>query len=118
MAISVAVLALAGAVWIMFGPAIRRWWQRRVGVRRAMRGQGQPSDATLLYQRMLTQLSKRGIRKPSHVTPQEFAAALPEPAISELVCELTNSYNQFRFGGRRDVAVRMVQLLERLEQTH
>jgi hypothetical protein len=66
---------------------------------------------------MLMQLSKRGIRKPSHVTPQEFAAALPEPAISELVRELTRSYNEFRFGGRRDVAIRMIQLLERLEQT-
>jgi hypothetical protein len=116
-AIGGAVVALATAVWIWFGDSIRRWWRARIGVRRAKRGQGHPTDATLLYQRMLTQLSKRGIRKPSHVTPQEFAAGLPEPAISELVRELTRSYNEFRFGGRRDVAIRMIQLLERLEQT-
>ena len=36
--------------------------------------------------------------------------------MSELVRELTLSYNEFRFGGRRDVAPRMIQLLERLEQ--
>jgi transglutaminase-like putative cysteine protease len=116
-AICGAIAALATAVWIWFGDAIARWWKARVGVRRAKRGQGQPTDATLLYQRMLAQLSKRGIRKPSHVTPQEFAETLPEPAISELVRELTRSYNEFRFGGRRDVAIRMIQLLERLEQT-
>ncbi len=117
LAIFGAIVALATAVWIWFGDAMARWWKARVGVRRAKRGQGQPTDATLLYQQMLAQLSKRGIRKPSHVTPQEFAEALPEPAISELVRELTRSYNEFRFGGRRDVAIRMIQLLERLEQT-
>jgi hypothetical protein len=115
-AICLAILAMAASVWILFGQAIRRWWRDRAGVRRAKRGQGQPSDATLLYQRMLAQLSKRGIRKPAHVTPQEFAAALPEPAISELVRELTLSYNEFRFGGRRDVAPKMIHLLERLER--
>jgi transglutaminase-like putative cysteine protease len=117
LAICLAVLCLAAAVWILNGPAILRWWHGRAGIRRARRGQGQPSDATLLYQRMLAQLSKRGIRKPSHVTPQEFAADLPEPGIADLVRELTLSYNEFRFGGRRDVAPRMIQLLERLEQS-
>ena len=116
LAIDLSVLAMAIALWILFGPAILRWWQTHARVRRARRGQGQPTDATLLYQRMLAQLSKRGIRKPSHVTPQEFADGLPEPGISELVRELTISYNEFRFGGRRDVAPRMIQLLERLEQ--
>jgi hypothetical protein len=116
LAIDLSVVAMAVALWILFGAAILRWWQTHARVRRARRGQGQPTDATLLYQRMLAQLSKRGIRKPSHVTPQEFAEGLPEPGISELVRELTISYNEFRFGGRRDVAPRMIQLLERLEQ--
>ena len=114
--IGLSVVALGVAVWILLGESIRRWWLARAGVRRARRGHGQTSDATLLYQRMLTQLSKRGIRKPSHVTPQEFAAGLPEAGFSGLVRELTLSYNEFRFGGRRDVAPRMIQLLDRLEQ--
>jgi hypothetical protein len=32
-----------------------------------------------------------------------------------LVEDLTNAYNQFRFGGRRDAAPRMVRLLRRIE---
>jgi protein-glutamine gamma-glutamyltransferase len=115
---AITVVFSAVAFWMMFGSVLRRWWRARAGVRRAKRGEGQTSDATLLYERMLAQLARRGIRKPAHVTPQEFACALPEPAVSRLVQEMTIFYNEFRFGGRRDVAPRMIQLLERLEQTH
>ena len=87
------------------------------GVRRAKRGVGESSDATLLYERMLAQLAKRGIRKPPHVTPREFAAGLTESPVSRAVEELTLLYNEFRFGRRPGVAPQMLQLLERLEQS-
>ncbi len=112
----VATGAVAAAVWMLFGQFLRRWWRAAAGLRRAKRGQGEASDATLLYERMLAQLAKRGIRKPPHVTPQEFADALTESSVSRVVQELTGFYNEFRFGNRPGVAPQMLQLLERLEE--
>jgi hypothetical protein len=102
---------------VIYGPNLKSWWRRFSGVRRARRGQGQASDATLLYQRMLKVLSRRGFQKPAWLTPAEFARVLPQSEVSILVEDLTAAYNEFRFGGRQDVALRMVRLLERLERT-
>ena len=84
-------------------------------VRRAQRGEAQASDATLLYERMLRVLERRGLQKPPWLTPAEFARVLPASELSMLVEDLTGAYNQFRFGGRRDAAPRMVRLLRRIE---
>jgi transglutaminase-like putative cysteine protease len=107
----VAIVILA----VFFWPALKGLWRRRASVRRAQRGEGQASDATLLYQRMLAILDRRGIRKPSWQTPAEFARVIPVSETSLLVEDLTSAYNEFRFGGRRDVAQRMLRLLGRLE---
>jgi hypothetical protein len=107
--------AFAMLTW-MFGPAFLRWRERREGVRRARRGEGQPSDATLLYQRMLAMLARRGYQKPPWLTPQEFARVLPPSDLSALVEDLTSAYTAFRFGGRREVAPRIIGLLEELER--
>ena len=64
---------------------------------------------------MLTVLTRRGIEKPAWLTPFEFARVLQEPELARLVEDLTEAYNQLRFGGRADAASRMVQLLEQLE---
>jgi hypothetical protein len=60
-------------------------------------------------------LRKRGIEKPPWVTPFEFARVLQEPAVSTLVVDLTAAYNELRFGGKTEVAGRIVSLLEKLE---
>ena len=49
------------------------------------------------------------------MTPFEFARVLQEPAVSKLVVELTVAYNELRFGGKAEVAGRIVTLLEKLE---
>jgi hypothetical protein len=69
----------------------------------------------MLYHRMLKVLRKRGIEKPAWVTPSEFARVLQEPVTSKLVLELTAAYNELRFGGKTEVAGRIVSLLEQLE---
>ena len=112
---------LAGAfaiaiVAVLWGPSLARWWSGRLRVRRLARGQGQSSDATLLYRRMLGLLERRGIQKPPWLTPAEFARVLPSTELAMLVDDLTGAYNEFRFGGRREVAPRMVRLLDRLER--
>ena len=79
------------------------------------RGQGEASDATLLYHRMLKVLKRRGVEKPGWLTPCEFARVLREPEVAPLVEDLTSAYNELRFGGRSEAAGRMVVLLAKLE---
>ena len=108
------VLALALAA-IFFGPSLLRRLRADLRVRRAQRGEAQASDATLLYERMLRVLERRGMQKPPWLTPSEFARVLPASELAMLVEDLTGAYNEFRFGGRRDAAPRMVRLLRRIE---
>jgi transglutaminase-like putative cysteine protease len=108
---------IAIAVLLMlFGPRALRRWRALQRVRKIERGEGEASDATLLYQRMLGVLRKRGIQKPAWLTPAEFARVIPASELTVLVDDLTGAYNEFRFGGRRDVAPRMVRLLDQLEK--
>ena len=92
-----------------------RWWTTRQRLIKVQRGQGQASDATLLYQRMLKALRRRGIEKPAWLTPCEFARVLQEPELSLLVEDFTSAYNELRFGGNAEAAGRIFVLLERLE---
>jgi hypothetical protein len=94
-----------------------KWWSARRRMLMVQRGEGHPSDATLLYQRMLKALKRRGIEKPAWLTPCEFARVLQEPELSLLVEDFTTAYNELRFGGDPDAAGRIFVLLERLEAT-
>jgi transglutaminase-like putative cysteine protease len=109
--ISFALAALA----MLYGPSLWRKLRAELRVRRAQRGEAQASDATLLYERMLRVLEHRGLQKPPWLTPAEFARVLPASELAILVEDLTGAYNEFRFGGRRDAAPRMVRLLRRIE---
>ncbi len=111
-----AVLIFIAIVAVLLGPGASRWLRGAIRVRRLKRGEGEASDATLLYQRMLALLERRGIQKPPWLTPSEFARVLPATPLSPLVEDLTSAYVEFRFGGKRDVAPRMVQLLDQLEK--
>lgn len=105
-------------VWIVYryGSHWQRWWAQRRRVRKVQRGEADASDATVLYQRMLNLLARRGVEKPAWLTPWEFARVLPPSEFSPVVEDLTVAYNDLRFGGRRDAAPKMVMLLEQLEK--
>jgi len=110
--LGVGMLAVMGR---LFGRDSWRWWKTRRRVQKVQRGEAQASDATLLYRRMLKLLRRRGIEKPVWLTPSEFARVLQEPEVSVLVEDLTEAYNELRFGGNAQAAGRMIVLLERLE---
>jgi hypothetical protein len=114
--IVVAAAALLAIAVVLCWPMLLRWWRARVRARRLARGQGEASDATVLYHRMLGALERRGIHKPPWLTPAEFARVLPASEISRMVDHLTVFYNELRFGGRGEVAPRMMHLLEQLEK--
>ena len=107
-------LALAAAVRI-FGARLLRRLRIRRRVELARRGQASMADATLLYQRMLAVLEKRGYEKPAWFTPAEFAASLHRSPLAGTVAEFTVAYNALRFGGHTEVAPRLSMLLDELD---
>ena len=106
----VALICLLAPVFPAF-----RLLVRRSRVERLRRGQASASDATLLYQRMLELLRRRGFEKPAWLTPAEFAQLLPQTPSGLLVRDLTTAYNDLRFGHRPEAAPKLLALLERLE---
>lgn len=109
-----AVLLLGGFLWI-FGPPLIRMVHMRRRVGQVRRGHGSVADATLLYQRMLHILKRRGFQKPVWFTPTEFAESLPRTQMGARVSEFTTAYNALRFGGRTEVASQLSTLLDQLE---
>lgn len=109
------VLTLGAWLWAL-GPPLVRLLRMRRRVERVRRGEASVGDATLLYQRMLTVLKRRGYQKPAWFTPTEFAASLSGSPLAGPVYEFTSAYNAVRFGGRTDVAPRLSALLDELEQ--
>ncbi|MBI3683094.1 MAG: DUF3488 domain-containing protein [Acidobacteria bacterium] len=101
---------------VILGPACWKHWRALVRFRRVRRGEASASDATLLYQRMLSVLRRRGIEKPLWLTPCEFARMVPDAHFPGLVGEFTAAYNELRFGQRQPAAPRLAALLEQLEQ--
>ena len=97
------------------GPLLRLMRMRR-RVERVRRGQASMADATLLYQRMLHILGRRGYQKPPWFTPAEFARSLPLTPLGESVAEFTATYNALRFGGHAEAAPRLSILLDRMER--
>jgi hypothetical protein len=111
------VIVLTRGAWLWaLGPPLFRLLRMRRRVQRVRRGEASVGDATLLYQRMLTVLKRRGYQKPAWFTPAEFAASLAGSPLAEPVHEFTSAYNALRFGGRTDVAPRLSALLDELEQ--
>ncbi len=104
------------AVIIIQGPALLKAWTTRRRLRRVQQGKVDASDATLLYRRMLRTLERKGFEKPAWVTAAEFARTIPASNITPLVDDLTEAYQQLRYGGQREAAPRMLALLDQLEK--
>ena len=107
--------ALFVAAAMLLTPLFRTWWARRGQRLRIARGHVRHSDGAVLYCRMLAILEQRGVMKPVWFTPAEFARCVPPEQGAELVGQFTSSYHELRYGGRREAAIRMVELLDKLE---
>jgi hypothetical protein len=105
------VLAVLG---LFFGPPLWIKWRARTELRRIVRSGGSRADASILYERMLDTLSRRGFRKPGWFTPAEFARHLPADEM-RMVAEFTEVYNQIRFGGDVSSTPRLAGMLQEFE---
>ncbi|HTA45381.1 MAG TPA: DUF3488 and transglutaminase-like domain-containing protein [Bryobacteraceae bacterium] len=105
------VLAVLG---LFFGPPLWIKWRARTELRRIARSGGSRADASILYERMLDTLSRRGFRKPGWFTPTEFARHLPADEM-RMVRDFTEVYNQIRFGGDVSSTPRLARMLQEFD---
>jgi hypothetical protein len=72
------------------------------------------SEAGALYQKMLDVLKRRGVEKPAWMTPNEFAAQLPNAPWRSAALAITDSYYKMRFGTQPGQAAYIRMLLKQL----
>lgn len=111
------VILIAAVVALLVSPRLLVWARARRRLRKLRAGQAAACDATLLYQRLLSELKRRGYRRPAWVTPLEFAGMLPPGELRRLVREFTETYNCLRFGRRPEAGPLLVGLLEAVEHS-
>ena len=116
------IITLIGLALITFGvlaifskSAFTQWLRERRMLARARKGTEKPEDATLAYLRLLRILSRRGFRKPSTQTPNEFAESVSGP-MGKLVRDFTRIYLEARFGRLPHLLPRLNTLLGEISQ--
>jgi transglutaminase-like putative cysteine protease len=109
------VLLLAALVLLFRGRQLKHWLQMRWVLRGSNHRGLSAAEATLVYERLLALLRRKGYRRAQAETPLEFAASLPTPDLAALVAQLTRLYNQARFGQRTAAGAQMLELLRRVQ---
>ncbi len=107
-------LAAAALVW-----AVRLAWplvQAVLASRRVARGQASRQDCTLLYNRALRVLARRGFVRQPWQTPEEFLRVVEPRERRRLFADLTAAYERARFGGDAGAARRLGPLVRALER--
>ncbi len=117
-----AAISVLAALGVLLAPRVDAWWKRRARERRLARGEAEKTDATILYQQMLSTLRRRGLEKPPWLTPAEFVRVIPARDVATLVGDATSAYNRLRFAAapatspeRWEAASRMMAVLEQIE---
>ncbi len=105
---------LVASLGYFFGPSLFAWWRERARMRRIVRSGGSRADASILYERMLKVLARRGFEKPVWFTPVEFARHVSAEEKPKVV-EFTEIYNSIRFGGDVTATARLASLLQEFE---
>jgi protein-glutamine gamma-glutamyltransferase len=96
-------------------PGLFAGWRKKARLRKIARSGGSASDASVLYERMLELLARRGFEKPRSATPAEFARILTGEE-SRAVKEFTAVYNSVRFGGELSGTARLAAMLQGFEK--
>jgi len=115
-AIPLAVLAVTAVLLGLFGPGLWRQARSRWKLRRIRTATAGVGEATVLYERMLEILHARAIEKPNWLTPAEFARMVPSGAVADAVADFTEAYLALRYGGKREAAPKLVDLIRKLEK--
>ena len=108
-------LLIALMVLLVALPLAPRAWQA-LRLRQVLRDPGRApgTAASFWYVRMLKTMERRGIRKSPSQTPEEFAAAIADPAVRQDVVVFTEHYERARFADSAEDAQRLPELLEEM----
>jgi transglutaminase-like putative cysteine protease len=98
---------LAVAAAAMLWPRVRA----ALASRRMARGQASAQDCTLLYERALRLLARRGFVRQPWQTPAEFVRFIEPRDRRRRFHEITEAYLRARFGGDREAARRLAPLV-------
>jgi hypothetical protein len=71
--------------------------------------------AIMWYERMARYLARRGVRKSTSQTPQEFLRVIEDAQLRTQVGRFTEAYEAARFGNSEDDAQRLPELYEEVE---
>ena len=105
----------AGVVLLLLGNASRI--ARIIRMRRLLaHPERSPHQAAAIwYERMARYLARRGVKKLSGQTPQEFVRVIENQHLRNRVGRFTDAYESARFGSSSDDAVRLPELYEEVE---
>jgi transglutaminase-like putative cysteine protease len=110
------LVALTAILLYLRGRALFTFMMARWSLRARRGGNVTASLATLEYREMLRMLEKRGWKKSSSQTAQEFAAAIPASEIAAPVAQFTQLYESARFGNQAAPARQMSSLLRSIRE--
>lgn len=107
--------AVLGLYALLGWRALREYLAVEWGLHFGPRTGVSPRLATLLYQQMLRQLARRGIRKERGQTPREFASRVTPAELAATVGQFTELYQSARFGTQSTDAQQMTGLLANIK---
>ncbi|MCU1304631.1 MAG: transglutaminase-like protein [Candidatus Sulfotelmatobacter sp.] len=87
----------------------------RTGRLRAHPERSPDQAAAMWYERMSRYLERRGVRKTTTQTAQEFVRIIEDPRLQTPVARFTDAYESARFGNSPDDALRLPELYEEVE---
>jgi Domain of unknown function (DUF4129) len=83
--------------------------------RRLLRGAGSEDDIRYFFERALSALERRGMKRESCQTGEEIARRLEEPALSGGFRRVLDCYNAARFGADRRAEATLPQIVREFE---
>jgi len=102
-------------LWLVLGNAARI--ARMIRTRRLQAHPERSPDqaAAMWYERMARYLARRGVRKSTTQTAQEFVRVIEDDRLRAPVGRFTDAYESARFGNSSDDALRLPELYEEVE---
>ena len=74
------------------------------------------TSASFWYMRMLKMMARRGVKKTSSQTAEEFTASIPDPLMQQDVALFTEHYERARFNESVEDAQRLPELYEEMAE--
>lgn len=110
-----ALYSFFGLLLLALAVSARGIWRWLVRARLASQPAKAPVQAaSIWYVRMTRLLSRRGLRKTTGQTPQEFVRSIPDEPTREQVARFTAQYESARFGASPEAAEQLPEIYEEI----